>query len=330
MFHPIILCFLFLASLVQSEVNQSSPAEQIIETSSLKDSLADLNDSRVNAVLKMGQEFENLTIDLVGAPDLNPNGNYFQQICAKNNKSEKYPEVVQAVKNLRKCFGDVVSYAELPAKIKKSKPYGELDTVFKEYCQKTDTIQSCVHYFLHDIDVCLDNNVELWGRYAVERMSETLLKFVCENEGDHIALFISEKGPDCILSKQEGIKKCVGDFYKPVDDAEFNEALELYANRTLNSSERHVQLATQLDLKNCRLLHKARKCIVNELTTCSGSTPANVVDSIFNLLHNESECSVWSMKDLDPDFSGGTSLFTSLFSVLIPALTVLLVRTFNS
>lgn len=328
MLHQIVLCFLVFACHARSEVSQDSPVEQTIKTIT---SIS--NDSRVEAVEKMAKEFENLTIELYNAPKLNPNEDYLREVCDKNNRSEEYPKAMEAVKNFKKCFANITSYAELPAKIKKSKPYGELDTVFKEYCQKTDDMKACVHWFLLGVQPCLDpRQVQL--RYMTEKITDSVLQFVCENEGDHIALFISEKGPDCILSKQEGIKKCVKDnFHDPKINPmlwEITQEVYYHTERFNFSTEKDIKILDDFDLAKCRMFHRVRKCIVLELQTCSGSTPANVVDSIFNLIHNETSCAGFKIQDLDPDYNSGSSLFSSIFSVILPALTVVLVRTFSS
>lgn len=51
---------------------------------------------------------------------------------------------------------------------------------------KLDDMKECIHNFLLGITPCMARR-EVHARYTVERMSETVLGFVCENEGDHIA-----------------------------------------------------------------------------------------------------------------------------------------------
>lgn len=75
---------------------------------------------------------------------------------------------------------------------------------------------------------------------------------------------------------------------------------------------------------------ETEKCIIRELQKCSGSTPANVVESVFKLIHNSTACSRFSMQELDPEYNTGVSIYQSMLTIIIPALTILLVRTFNS
>ncbi|XP_065200125.1 27 kDa hemolymph protein-like [Planococcus citri] len=325
MLPPIVIGLFLLACNVRSEVSQDSPVEQIVKD--IKES----NTTGMDKITKLYKDYENLTLDVASVPSVRYGEDSLREECEKNGGNGTYEVALKAYQNMRKCFTGIVSFAELPAKIKKSKPYGELDTVFKEYCSKTLDIRRCVTTYLIAMVPCMDDRHK-YIRFHAHEAIESIMDFVCENEGDHIALFMSEKGPECILSKQAGIKKCFdeklpknGSRWKedPINLSQFN-----FANLTAEDEFKIKDLG--FDLTQCRIAYQLRKCIVEELTTCSGSTPANVVDSMFNLVHTKSYCNKYKMQDIDPDYNGGTSLFTSLFSVILPALTVLLVRTFSS
>lgn len=77
-------------------------------------------------------------------------------------------------------------------------------------------------------------------------------------------------------------------------------------------------------------MYGIRKCIIHELQNCTGSTPANVVESIFNLIQNSTSCRNFKREELDPGYNSGVSIYQSMFSIIIPALTVLFVRNFSN
>lgn len=59
-------------------------------------------------------------------------------------------------------------------------------TIFCSICRKTDAMKGCINTFLVEVDPCLAENQKS-SKYTVQNISEAILKFVCENEGDHIA-----------------------------------------------------------------------------------------------------------------------------------------------
>jgi hypothetical protein len=106
---------------------------------------------------------------------------------------------------------------------------------------------------------------------------------------------------------------------------------------SLNSigSEQEKPFSFTFELDQCRNFYQIRNCIIEELRTCSGSTPANVVESIFNLIQSSTTCRQFTQAQIDPNYNsasytGGVSILQSMFSIIIPILTIMTARTFSS
>lgn len=50
---------------------------------------------------------------------------------------------------------------------------------------------------------------EIDGEQTVIKIFTNLLNFVCHKDGDQIALFVAEKGPECFKAKQNKLIECV-------------------------------------------------------------------------------------------------------------------------
>ncbi len=71
--------------------------------------------------------------------------------------------------------------------------------------------------------------------------------------------------------------------------------------------------------RECNDMEKLQKCIVNELEDCEESTPANLVESLFKFVRNETLCaSVMSPHKADNRNSGNfNNVNSAFFNVLI-------------
>lgn len=61
--------------------------------------------------------------------------------------------------------------------------------------------------FTAKVEPCLEAK-EIDGEKTIVKIFTNLLNFVCHKEGDQIALFIAEKGPECFNSKKDKIIEC--------------------------------------------------------------------------------------------------------------------------
>lgn len=58
------------------------------------------------------------------------------------------------------------------------------------------------------LEPCLEEK-EIEGKRTFVRIIKNLLNFVCHKEGDQIALFIAEKGPECFDQRKDELITCI-------------------------------------------------------------------------------------------------------------------------
>lgn len=173
------------------------------------------------------------------------------------------------------CVQKLVNFTTLPDEIEKAKPNGNLDTVFNKYCNKRSDALECVDAFTKSLDPCLTTE-EKDQKVVFTNISKSLLEFVCHENGNQIALFIAEEGPECFTSKQDAIQDC------------FNVTMGKYFNDELPSIDNLPTLIIKED--NCRDMDKLEACVVKHLETCKESTPANLVEALFRFVRKETPC----------------------------------------
>lgn len=76
------------------------------------------------------------------------------------------------------------------------------------YCGKRDIATECMVNFTNVLEPCLDPK-EIEGQRTFVKIFKNLLNFVCHKEGDQIALFIAEKGPECFDERKSDLITCI-------------------------------------------------------------------------------------------------------------------------
>lgn len=80
------------------------------------------------------------------------------------------------------------------------------------YCRKRPIVLNCILNFTKTFEPCLEQD-EIDGKNTFVRIFKNLLEFVCLKDGDQIALFISEKGPECFNARKDNIIACVNETF---------------------------------------------------------------------------------------------------------------------
>lgn len=130
-----------------------------------------------------------------------------------------YEAIERGAEELKRCTEGLVDVGQLQDEIKEAEPKGELDTVFNKYCRKRDTATGCVETFTKLLEPCLQPN-EIESKQTFVNMVKKFLNFVCYKDGDHIALFIAEKGPECFDQRKDELINCANSTfssYVPAD-----------------------------------------------------------------------------------------------------------------
>lgn len=133
----------------------------------------------------------------------------FKDKCAKTSGGDAAFEAIErGAEELKTCSTGLVDVDQLQKEIHDAEPKGELDTVFNKYCRKRNTATGCLENFTTLLEPCLQPN-ELEGKRTFLNMFKKFLNFVCHRDGDHIALFIAEKGPECFINRKDDLVNCV-------------------------------------------------------------------------------------------------------------------------
>lgn len=120
--------------------------------------------------------------------------------------------VEEAGNTFRTCVSDLVDFEKLQEEIEQAQPNGELDTVFNKYCRKRTIAIDCMKNLTTAAEPCLDAE-ERQHKQTFVNIFTNLLNFVCHKDGDQIALFIAEKGPDCFNAKKDELARCANETF---------------------------------------------------------------------------------------------------------------------
>ncbi|XP_029178791.1 interferon-related developmental regulator 1-like [Nylanderia fulva] len=234
---------------------------------------------QVGGVIGNIPELNNLNASAL--PSIEEAKNLFKEKCTKNGGPAAFDNAQQAQTDMLHCVESLINVTELRAEMEKYKPTGDLDIVFKNYCNKRSTLRACVTNFTNTMEHCLDDK-ERENKKIVLNITDSLLEFVCYKEGDRIALFISAGGPECFQSKQDAIQDCANRTYGgyiPKPDPSGSNLIGLDSLPSLT-----------FGTKECREMNSLQTCIVAELEKCPDPTPANIMDSIFNFVKRVTPC----------------------------------------
>lgn len=274
----------------------------------------DLNDLQDTVKKKFGPFASGLpNIDQLNEsiPALDEGERVLKDKCLKNSKAnDSYELTVEAKKDFEVCVKSLIDVTELKKEINEAKPRGDLDMVFKKYCKKSPDFKECVLNFTSTIDVCLDEG-EKDSKKILQNVTEALLSFVCHDEGDRIALFYSEGGPDCLMDKKEAIQHCL------------NTSFSKYI---VNGEPSLASLpAFKFEEDQCKSMSELQVCVIAELSKCGEPTPANIIESLFEFVRRSTPCKEFQSAQVRKT-SAGVSLHAMISITALSSLTILLSR----
>lgn len=284
-----IFIVLVLAFVVSGDIARNDT------TNKLKDSVAQLTGELDSMNLSPGIQ------QLMGLPALNEGEDMLHEKCLKNGHNESFNQAMAAREEFQNCVSGLVDTKKLQSEISAAKPTGDLDTVFKKYCRKTPIVRGCIEDLLKGIDSCFPDSEK--SQFTVlQNVTDSLMNFVCYKEGDRIALFIAEGGPECLTAKMDSVQRCI--------------------NSTVQSAQVGTEgknISTEdipdivFDSEKCGYFTQAQKCVVQVLEECSEPTPANIVGSLFDFVRKSTPCMQYYKTT-----GGSSSLVFSLMSILLP------------
>ncbi|XP_023309167.2 27 kDa hemolymph protein-like [Lucilia cuprina] len=193
------------------------------------------------------------------------------------NPPQTYENIEMAANKLIQCANSIANITVLMAEIEAARPAGDLDVVFHKYCRKLPQAENCLLEFNAQILPCL-TPAERAQNAIMMRIITSLLGFICHKDGDQIALFIAEEGPECLDANKENISNCM--------NATFSAYLP--EGGVLKSQDEWPELV--LGPKQCIDLHDFEECVLSYLEKCNEITPANIIESLFRHVKNETKC----------------------------------------
>ncbi|XP_045488273.1 27 kDa glycoprotein-like isoform X1 [Pieris rapae] len=200
----------------------------------------------------------------------------FKEKCEKNGGPQAYKNAESAFKSFQGCISALVDPSKLQQEIEEAKPLGQVDEVFKRYCDKTPSFRVCFSNMTDAVKPCLAEE-EQQSMKTVHNITEQLADFICFKEGDRIALFIAENGPECIQQKQEELQACFNSTIGSVNVGEGNFTADSIPAITFGQKE-------------CQQLTELQKCVVKALGGCPSPTSANIIDSLFKFSLKATPC----------------------------------------
>ncbi|XP_016993552.1 27 kDa hemolymph protein [Drosophila takahashii] len=207
----------------------------------------------------------------------------YREKCKKVNGADNatfYDEIEKAATKMSACISGVANLTALQEEMELARPNGDLDNVFHKYCLKAPEAEACVKEFNAKAQHCLTAE-EKRHQETVQRIGAALLGFACSRGGDQIALFIAEQGPECLEANKEAISNCLNQSfhqYIPKD----GQVPDLMSSPELLFSPTH-----------CVDLQRFESCVIHHLEQCTEITPANIVQSVFRFVKNETDCQAW-------------------------------------
>lgn len=184
-----------------------------------------------------------------------------------------YENLENAAQRLSDCVNDIANVTAVLEEMEAARPTGDLDLVIIKYCAKVPQVKQCLDEFNEQLLVCL-SATERAHNAIMMHVITSLLDAVCLKNGDPIALFIAEDGPECLDANKENILNCMNasfSGYLPKDIP--SELPELVVGR-----------------KECIDFHDFERCVVSYMETCNEVTPAGIVESLFRYVRRETIC----------------------------------------
>jgi len=226
----------------------------------------------------------------------------FEDRCLKIGGQEALDQWLKSQEELVFCVMQNFDVTKIQSEVAAKEKTGDLDLVFKKYCgTPVNKTRPCLKDFLKASRRCLKTE-DKPSLDITLRMIDSAIDFMCQNDGDRIALFMSENGWDCVQDHREDIMKCVNSSVPEL----FNENIkQKYSNI-------HMLIYSP---ENCRRGEAIRVCVENSLLKCKDPTPSNVVNSLLLSMQKATPCKGSSASYTAAASKASTGLHSPLLKV---------------
>lgn len=239
--------------------------------------------------------FDSLPFNKSNLPDPAEVERVFREKCIKAGGEEAFEAAKNAKQRAEECLKGLIDFKQLTEEMEKAKPTGDLDEVFRKYCKKSPILEGCVMDFVNASNACLTPE-ERGSKQLIQNVTRQLLGFVCFKEGDRIALFIAESGPECLSDKKEAVMHCINTTF----------------GKHLPTGTPDIYDLPQLIVgaEECKDVCTLRRCIGKELEKCKEPTPANIVLAMFDYVLKVTPC-IDCKGPHSANLSSGSNMFRS-------------------
>lgn len=236
-----------------------------------------------------------------------------RSVVGEDEAEDAFKSVESAFTEIIECGQGLIDFENLQKEIDEASPKGELESVFNNYCKKRPDALNCVGNFTQKIEVCLSEE-EQEIKNTVMKITVSVLDFVCYKGGNQIALFIAEKGPECLKATQEPIQNCVNATFGKYQQNITDLSAKVMDKEKKLDFEQFPKLKMGAEL--CADIEEAEACIVKELERCSEITPANIVESLFRFIKKETECKNYGKAAAKQQQANGVASINQLYNLL--------------
>lgn len=200
--------------------------------------------------------------------------------CDKKGGPGTFDKIFNAKDELFSCVKGLVNFTTLNKEMEDAKPTGDLDIVFKKYCDKRGIFEQCISNFTDVLDPCLEP-LEKYNEGIVKDATHSVLNFVCHKEGDRIALFIGSGGKECFQQRYIEVAKCI--------NATYSKYIRI--NESQPGMPTFDKIPTlKFDVQTCSDAMRTQACIVQELEKCEDPTPGNLMDALMTFVRRKTPC----------------------------------------
>ncbi|XP_011312406.1 27 kDa glycoprotein isoform X2 [Fopius arisanus] len=266
-----------------------------------------------------GLEGANLTAinQTVALGKINEMKELLKEKCDKNGGTGTFDKVFAAKDELFNCVKNLVNFTVLNQEMEAAKPTGDLDIVFKKYCDKRGIFEECISNFTNVLDPCLEP-IEKDNQAIVKDATHSVLDFICHKEGDRIALFIGSGGKECFQQRYTDVGKCI--------NATYSKYIRTNDTKPGMSTFDKIPIF-QFDAQKCSDASETQACIVRELEKCDDPTPGNLMDSLMTFVKRQTPCAKFVRSNAErsvaePVISGAVS--TIPYSIILLYIPILL------
>merc|ERR1712223_510549 len=266
------LIYLISSLFILQNVPSASPAQQLRRRSYNDDPFADFDNAN-----DFMSEFDEMNEEERIHNELEAGLIKWEDRCLNVGGQEALDQYLKSQEDLVYCVMQNFDISSIQSEVAAKEKTGDLDLVFKKYCgAPVNKTRPCLKDFLKASRRCLKTE-DKPSLDITLRMIDSAIEFMCQNDGDRIALFMSENGWDCVQDHREDIMKCVNSSVPEL----FNTNAQKYSN---------IHHLIIFSPQNCRRGEAIRVCVENSLLKCKDPTPSNVVNSLLQSMQKATPC----------------------------------------